>query len=112
MDQEKVDRAHELIRKIASLIRSPKNLKKEEMEKLADDILYWQVEFGAYLVEAEQAYRFLIRQLMEKYDLSYAAAENQAKTEQEYAIYKKIKYLYEVAEEKIRVLKLMIGGAY
>lgn len=112
MEQQKIDRSHELILKISSLIRSPKNMKREDMEKLADDILFWQVEFGAYLVEAEQAYRFLIRELMEKQDLSFAAAENQAKTKQEYGIYKKIKYLYSVSEEKIRVLKLFLGSSY
>lgn len=105
-------RAVELAQKISSLIRSPKNLKREDMEKLADDILYWQVEFGAYLVEMEQAFRFRIHEFMEKEELSFAAAENKAKTEREYGIYKKIKYLYSVAEEKIRVIKLMIGGAY
>ena len=112
MDQEKIDRSGELIKKISSLVRSPKNMKREDMEKLADEILYWQVEFGAYLVEAEQAYRFFIRELMEKMDMSYAAAENQAKTEQDYAIYKKMVYLHSIAEEKIRVLKISLGSSY
>ena len=70
------------------------------------------VEAKTCLVETEQSYRARIRELIETQDTSFAAAENQAKTEQEYGIYKKIKYLYEVAEEKIRMLKLVIGSSY
>ena len=85
---------------------------RDQLEKQADDILYWISEFVKFKVEAEQAYRLRIRDLMEKEDLSFAAAENKAMTEEVYAIYKKVKHIFELGEEKIRLLKIMLSGAY
>jgi hypothetical protein len=42
--------------------------------------------------------------------MSFAAAENKAKTEECYGLYKKAKYVYELASEQVMLIKKIIGA--
>lgn len=107
------DSTIKLALKLRTLIQSThgKPMKKEELEKIADEILFWQASFIKHLIESEQVFRERIRALQAE-DMSFAAAENQAKTEECYTIFKKCQHIYALGEEKIRLLKLMISNNY
>ena len=107
-----ITRAKDLLGLVRQARELNRHQKKEELGFLAENIIFAQAEFIKDLVETEQAYRQRIRELMEKEDLSFAAAENKAMCEEVYAIYKKVKHIYSLAEEQIRLLKLMISNSY
>ena len=114
MTEEEIKRIIDLSQKLIELIRKDhnKSSKKEDLENQANDILYWQIEYSAYRIKAEQAFRARIREIMLNENSSFAGAENQAMTEEFYYTYKRTKYISEISEEKVKVLKLMIGSSY
>ena len=114
MNEKEIKRTIELSQKLIALIRKDhkKFLKKEELEEIANEILHWQIEFVAYKIKSEQAFRARIREITLAEKVSFAAAENQAMTEEVYYTHKRVKYINEISEEKVKVLKLMIGSSY
>ena len=114
MTDEQVQYAVKLSKTLIGLIQADKDkvMKREELENLATDILFWQTSFVKVKIEAEQAYRLRIRDIMEKENASFAGAENKAMCEEVYALHKKVKHIYELAEEKIRLLKIILGSSY
>ena len=107
-----VTRAKELLNLVRQARELNRHQKREELGFLAEDIIFAQAEFIKDLVETEQNYRQRIRELMEQEKLSFAAAENKSMCEEVYALYKKVKKIYELSEEQIRLLKLMISNSY
>ena len=75
------------------------------------DIIMWQVYAAKARITLEQRYRLKIVQLEEQ-GLSNASAESRAKTESEWALYKKIELLYSLGEECVRMAKISIGNSY
>ena len=114
MNDQQVQYAVKLSKKLMGLVRADKDrqMKREELENLATDILFFQTEFVKVKIDAEQAFRLRIREIIEKEGTSFAAAENKAMTEECYVIYKKINHIWDLAEEKIRLLKIMLGSSY
>lgn len=80
----------------------------DEYYKTAQKLISQQAYFVGFLVDAEQKYEER-KAALRKDGLSSSAAENQAKTEQEYTAYKKAKYVYELVQEQIMLLKKMLS---
>ena len=103
-------------KELLGLIKGTKVLKdgrkREEVLFHAEDLTLALADYIKYRIDAEQEYRRLIRKLQEEKDLSFAAAENIAMTDELYAIYKKTKLIYELGEEQIRILKIWAGSGY
>ena len=106
---EKAKELRDLIFKARDLMHGAK---REELGFMAEDILVSQTEFLTYKINSETSYRQRIRQLEEEKDLSFSSAENLAKTEEVYAIYKKTDHLYDLASEQIRLLKILLTFGY
>ena len=112
MKEELIDQAIKIAKKLEALVsKSNKNLSKDEREHLADEIILFQIGAAKVVIDLEQQYRLRVRQLKEQGE-SYASAENTAKTEKEWALFKKIEMLYELAEEKVRIIKIMMSSSY
>ena len=77
---------------------------------LAEEIIARQAYYIGLLINSEMEYRRRIRECMEKEDLSFNAAENKARTEDVYAIYKKAQYVYDLATEQVLLIKRMMQG--
>lgn len=80
----------------------------EAYYQIAQKILSRRAYLSGLLVDAEQAYETRKLQLRDEEDLSVAAAENKAKTEQQYALYKKALLADNLADEQVKLLKRML----
>ena len=112
MENETIKKAKELLGLIKETGRLKDTKKREEVLFQAEDLTLALADFIKYRIDAEQDYRRLIRTLQEEKKLSFAAAENMAMIDELFAIYKKTKLIYHLAEEQVRILKIWAGSGY
>ena len=74
----------------------------------AQKLISQQAYFVGFLVDAEQSYEARKAELR-KDGMSSTAAENQAKTEEAYATYRKSKYIFELVGDQLMLLKKMLS---
>lgn len=92
--------------RIANLADNPAT--NDQYFKLAEELLAKRQYFNGWLVDAEVSYQRVIKKSREA-GLSVSAAENEGKSSDEYAIYKKSKLIYDDSLEQIMLIKKMMG---
>src|SRR5439155_1796877 len=97
----------EFVTKVKAVSTEPGN--KQRLFDLAQDIFHTQAYFIGLMIDAEQAHEKRINELIEKDDLSKAAAESKAKSEEAYGLWKKSKLAYELAAEQAMLIKKLLG---
>ena len=80
----------------------------EEYYKIAQRILSQKSYMTGLETQAEQSFEARKLELRKEKELSIAAAENEAKTELCYKLYKNIKDAVESAEDEVMLLKKML----
>ena len=91
-----------LISKAAEVIKKARN--KDEDLILATEINESLLVLGSHLLKCEQQYQFIIKDL-EAAGKSNSSAEAEAKTKQEYYLFKRCKQIFGIGEEQVRILK-------
>ena len=92
--------------RIAKLADNPAS--NDQYFTLAEELLAKRQYLMSWLVDAEVAYQRVIKKSREA-GLSVSASENEGKSSDEYAVYKKAKLIYDDSLEQIMLVKKMMG---
>ena len=110
MEEQIKKETQKLIALIMEAERLPENPSTTDAYyTIAQRILSQRAYMTGLMTRAEQSYELRKLQLRTEKKLSIAAAENEAKTEEVYALYQNIKHAVSTAEEEVMLLKKWLG---